>query len=150
MRTMNLRGLPHPPVSVEECVDLYLRRLEDGRMLFPDVSNLLLAYAAWPSDSEARDRYMATNLALFVAQEERTLATGSSNAQPMGSPYRTGFELFGGLQTGADASLSALLDQLEKIQGQWPRVADVFQMIVDIAHETRIKIRGGTSISKAF
>jgi hypothetical protein len=42
-----------------------------------------------------------------------------------------------------------VLDSLENAQEQWTRVADIFHVIVDIAHEKRIKIRGGPSIAKA-
>jgi len=50
----------------------------------------------------------------------------------------------------ANAALSSVLDQVDKAQGQWPQVADIFHVITDIAHEKRVKIRGGPSISKAI
>src|SRR5207302_10075674 len=39
--------------------------------------------------------------------------------------------------------------ELDAIQTRWTRVADILHVVVDIAHETRVPIRGGASVSKA-
>src|SRR5262249_2130090 len=151
VRGMNLPRLPPPPPTINECLKLYGQRLEYGTMPFPRASQLMIAYMAWPNDRRNRDRWMATTLAFFVA--EQSLAAGSVAAAPNASP-RSGdevaFELFGGLLTVADASLSHMMKKLGPIQKRWPRVADILQMVVDIHHENRARIPGGASVSKAF
>jgi len=150
---MNLPPLPSPQESPDQWVDLFLHRLNGGLMPFPEASHLLIAYAAWPNDQKARDQYMATNVGLAVAHLERRLALRatviSGGAQPINLSARSALELFGGWEAVAETALSSVLDRLDKVQGQWPRVADIFHVLVDIAHEKRFKIRGGPSISKA-
>jgi hypothetical protein len=126
MRGMNLPPLPKPPSNLEECWNLYVSRLERGRMPFPEASQLLTAYMAWPNDEAERDRWMATAIAFFVAQQ-------AENGPRLESPTDVTFELFGGLRAVADSSLSSLMDKLGAIQARWLRVADVLQMIVDIS-----------------
>jgi hypothetical protein len=108
-------------------------------MPFPEASQLLLAYIAWPNDEEERNRWMATAMALFVAGRVPAL-----------SPGQNLFDLFGGLRTVADSSFSDIMEKLVRIQDRWPRVADILQMVVDIHHDKRGPIRGGASISKAI
>jgi hypothetical protein len=152
MRGMNLPTLPPAPESPDQWADLFLRRLNDGFMPFQQASHLLVAYAAWPNSQKPRDQYMATNIGLAVAHLERRLALTaiSADTQPMNLSGRSGLELFGGWEAVAEAALSSVLDQVDKVQDQWPRVADIFHAIIDIAHEERVKIRGGPSISKAI
>ncbi len=156
MRGMNLPPLPGPPSAIDECWKLYVHRLEHGAMPFPEVSQLLVAYMAWPNDRKNRDRWMATSIAFFVA--ERSLKpfalpiepTTSEPGPRSQSPDYIAFELFGGLRTVADASLSHMMRKLNAIQPRWPRVADVLQTVVDISQEKRASIPGGASVSKAL
>ena len=104
MRGMNLPNLPAPPTTVDECLKLYAQRLELGGMLFPRASQLLVAYMAWPNVRRDRDRWMATNLAFFLAEQS------SSNSPSMG---QIAFDLFGGLRTVADASFSLMMKKLK-------------------------------------
>ncbi len=154
MRAMNLPLLPPAPESPDQWVDLFLRRLNDGLMAFPQASHLLVAYTAWPNDQKPRDQYMATNIGLSVAHLERRLAFPvtaiSPEKQAMNLSGRSPLEVFGGWEIVAEAALSSVLDQVDKAQRQWPQVADIFHVITDIAHEKRVKIRGGPSISKAI
>jgi hypothetical protein len=158
MRGMNLPKLPAPPAAIDECWKLCVQRLEQGVMPFPRASNLMTAYMAWPNDRKNRDRWMATNMALFLA--ERSLSPGKGSLESRAATSETpskpqtsdqaAFELFGGLRVVADASLSHMMEKLESIQKRWPRVADVLQMVVDIHHENRAAIVDGASISKAI
>jgi hypothetical protein len=68
MRGMNLPKLPAPPSTMDECWKLYAQRLNYGAMPFPEASQLLTAYMAWPNDRRNRDRWMATNMAFFLAE----------------------------------------------------------------------------------
>jgi hypothetical protein len=144
MRGINLPPLPQPPSEVEECWKLYASRLEQGWMQFPEASQLLAAYMAWPNDEAERGRWMATNIAFFLAEH--------AERQPRAElpTYHVAFELFGGLRAVADGSLSYVMEKLSSVQARWSRVADVLQMVVDIHHEKRAPIRGGGSISKAL
>src|SRR5436309_10067954 len=152
MRGMNLPPLPAPPSTIHECWKLYLRRLEHGVMPFPEASQLLVAYMAWPNDRRNRDRWMATNIAFFIAEQswKPSEPTTTEPARRSLPPEYSAFELFGGLRTVADASLSHMMRELNTIQPRWPRVADVLQMVVDISHEKRAPITGGASVSKAL
>ena len=130
MRAMNLPLLPPAPVSPDQWVDLFLCRLNDGLMAFPQASHLLVAYTAWPNDQKSRDQYMATNIGLSVAYLERRLAFPvtaiSPEKQAMNLSGRSPLEVFGGWEIVAEAALSSVLDQVDKAQGQWPQVADIF------------------------
>ncbi len=153
---MNLALKAAPATSIDEFAEIYLARSEDGQMPFPRAAQLLVAYAAWPNNRKRRDQYMATNLAILVSNQSMQLKVKFDDEQSPDESLsndlrdRVGFDLFGGLQSVAEIALSSLQDDLEKIQNKWPRVADIFQTIVDIAYEKRIVIRGGTSISKAI
>jgi hypothetical protein len=138
MRGMNLPKLPRPPSNVEGCWTLYLSRIA-GPMPFPEASQLLVAYMAWPNDEEERNRWMATAIAFLVAGQV-----------PAPSPGQSLFDLFGGLRAVADSSFSSLMEKLVRIQDRWQRVAHIMQMVVDIHYDTRGPIRGGASISKAL
>lgn len=152
MRGMNLPNLPAPPAAINECLKLYAQRLGHGVMPFPRASQLLVAYMAWPNDRKQRDRWMATTLAFFIAEQSLKTAMGSMASAVEPNPQsgdEVAFELFGGLRTIADASLSHRMTKLEAIQKRWPRVADVLQLVIDIHYEKRALIPGGASISKA-
>lgn len=146
MRGMNLPSLPAPPLTLDECLKIYAQQLEHGVMPFPRASQLMVAYLAWPNDRKQRDRWMATTLALFIAERDRTGSAAQPNLQ-LGD--QSAFELFGGLRTVADVSLVHMTRKLEPIQKRWLHVADILQMVVDIHHEERASISGGASISKA-
>jgi hypothetical protein len=135
---MNLPPLPRAPSDVEACWTLYLSRI-GGAMPFPEASQFLIAYMAWPNDEEERVRWMATAIAFFT--QAQTFVT---------PPGQDVFQLLGGLRAVADSSFLRMMEKLEGIQHRWPRVADVMQMIVDIHHDKRGPIRGGASISKAM
>ena len=143
MRGMNLPQLPNPPSTFEECLGLYVSRLEHGRMAFPEASQLLTAYMGWPNDETERDRWMATAVTIFAAEQD-------ASDSRVKTPTEAKLELFGGLRAVAYGSLSYLMDKLGAVQNRWPRVADVLQLIIDISQETRGPIRGGASISKAY
>jgi hypothetical protein len=156
MRGMNLPPLPAPPSALDECWKLYVHHVEHGVMPFPEASQLLVAYMAWPNDRRNRDRWMATIMAFFIAEQSVkpfVLPSGTTTEPGPRVPppnYYSGFELFGGLRTVADASLSHMMRELNAIQPRWPRVADVLQTVVDIRQEKRASIPGGASISKAL
>jgi hypothetical protein len=155
---MNLPNLPAPPSAIDECLKLYAQRFEHRVMPFPRASQLVVAYMAWPNDRKNRDRWMATNMALFLAERspnpvEASLELSTKASESPSNPQshdQIAFELFGGLRTLASASLSHMTKKLEAIQERWTRVADVLQMVVDIHHEKRAPIPGGASISKAY
>jgi hypothetical protein len=155
---MNFPNLPAPPSAINECLNLYKQRFEHGAMPFPRASQLLIAYMAWPNDLKNRNRWMATNMALLLTGrssnvvEAPTEPSTKAHKRPSKPQSRDqiAFELFGGLRTVADASLSHMMKKLEAIQQRWTRVADVLQMVVDIHYEKRAPIPGGASISKAY
>ena len=120
--------------------------LEHGVMPFPRASQLMVAYLAWPNDRKQRDRWMATTLALFIAEGDRTGSAAQPNLR-LGD--QSAFELFGWLRTVADVSLAQMTRKLEPIQKRWLHVADILQMVVDMPHEERASISGGASISEA-
>ena len=68
-------------------------------------------------------------------------------------PIREGweaFEKFGGLGAVAKPASDYLTEEIAGVQRRWLLVADIFQMIVDMAHDDRIALRRGPSISKAI
>jgi hypothetical protein len=50
----------------------------------------------------------------------------------------------------ASAALDHLSGEIGQVQRRWLWVADIFQLIVDMAYDERAVLRGGTSISKAI
>ncbi len=155
MRTINLPPPAAPPTSPDECVSLYLHRLEVGAMPFWGASQLLVALMAWPNDEATRNTWMATNAALFVDRDDGVSAASGKDRAPDNSaegppsPDQVAFEAFGGLRSVTDAALLHLHGQLDDIQMRWIRVADILHVVVDMAYDTRVQIRGGTSVSKA-
>ena len=143
---MNLPGLPLPPKEPHECSSLYERRLEHGGMPFPRMSQLLIAYMAWPNSRKDRDCWMAANTALFLLANNDYRPFERPSPQPSD---QVAFELFGGVGTLVDASVSHMLTKLIEVQERWPHVADVLQTVVDIHYERRGVIPGGASVSKA-
>jgi hypothetical protein len=147
---MNLPELPIGPDSVDECVRLYFNRLPADDALWPRVSLLLTAYMAWPNDEVRRDSCVATYLARFIQNSAQGTADDMPAAEAPKSLDWITFEKFGGLGAVAKPALDHLIEDIAQVQRRWLLVADIFQMIVDMAHEDRIALGRGPSISKAI
>src|SRR2546430_16545850 len=102
MRGMNLPPLPPPPSTIDECRKLYMRRLEHGGMPFPEASQLLVAYMAWPNDRKNRDRWMATPMAFFIA--EQSVKSSPEPGRRSLPPEYSAFEPLPGVLAHPDAS----------------------------------------------
>jgi hypothetical protein len=149
MRIMDLPELPIGPNSVDECVRLYLNRLPADDALWPRVSLLLTAYMAWPSDEARRNSCVAAYLAQFIQNSAEGTADDMPAAEASKSLDWITFEKFGGLGAVAKPAFDHLTEEIAQVQRRWLLVADIFQMIVDMAHDERIALRRGSSISKA-
>jgi hypothetical protein len=147
---MNLPELPIGPGSVDECVRLYFNRLPADDALWPHVSLLLTAYMAWPNDEARRDSCVATYLARFIQNSAQGTADHMPAAEAPKSLDWVTFEKFGGLGAVAKPAFDHLIEDIAQVQRRWLLVAYIFQMIVDMAHEDRIALRAGPSISKAI
>jgi hypothetical protein len=147
---MNLPELPIGPDSVDECVRLYFNRLPADDALWPRVSLLLTAYMAWPNDEVRRDSCVATYLARFIQNSAQGTADDMPAAEAPKSLDWITFEKFGGLGAVAKPAFDHLIEDIAQVQRRWLLVADIFQMIVDMAHEDRIALGRGPSISKAI
>jgi hypothetical protein len=147
---MNLPELPIGPDSVDECVRLYFNRLPADDALWPRVSLLLTAYMAWPNDEVRRDSCVATYLARFIQNSAQGTADDMPAAEAPKSLDWITFEKFGGLGAVAKPAFDHLTEDIAQVQRRWLLVADIFQMIVDMAHEDRIALGRGPSISKAI
>jgi hypothetical protein len=151
MRVMNLPELQVGPNSVEDCVRLYLSRLPADDALWPHVSLLLTAYMTWPNDEPERDSFVATYLARFF----QSSASGGASREvptanvPKSQDWST-FEKFGGVDAVAKPAFHHLTEEIAQVQRRWLLVADIFQLIVDMAHDDRVALRRGPSISKAI
>jgi hypothetical protein len=150
MRVMNLPELPIGPDSVDECVRLYFNGLPADDALWPRVSLLLTAYMAWPNDEVRRDSCVATYLARFIQNSAQGTADDMPAAEAPKSLDWITFEKFGGLGAVAKPAFDHLIEDIAQVQRRWLLVADIFQMIVDMAHEDRIALGRGPSISKAI
>jgi hypothetical protein len=145
MRIMNLPKLPAGPTSVGECVKTYLERLPAGGAPWPHVSTLLTAYISWPNDEQRRDAFVATHLTRLGMAS----GAGPNDLLP-DSPANTAAEMFGGMNALANVAFDQLSADIEKIQRRWHPVADIFQLVVDMAYDERAVLRRGSSISKAI
>jgi hypothetical protein len=150
MRVMNLSELPAGPNSVEDCIGLYLNRLPTDDALWPQVSLFLTAYMAWPNDEPARNSLAATFLARFLQNPDAGTAGNTRAEMASNSRGWEAFEKFGGLGAVAKPAFDYLTEEIAGVQRRWLLVADIFQMIVDMAHDDRIALRRGPSISKAI
>jgi hypothetical protein len=150
MRVMNLPELPVGPDSVEDCSRLYLNRLPADDALWPRVSLLLTAYMAWPNDEPERNSCVATYLARFFQKSARGATRDMPAANVPKSQDLMTFENFGGLGAVAKPAFDHLTEEIAQVQRRWLLVADIFQMIVDMAHDDRIVLHRGASISKAI
>ncbi len=143
MRIMNLPKLPTQPNSAEACIKLYVERATTDNAPLPHISVLLTAYLSWPDNEDRRDSFVATCLArLGVPSEKR------SEDPPVDSNGT--FEMFGGMNSIASVALDQLSSEIGRVQRRWLWVADIFQLVVDMAYDERAVLRGGTSISKAI
>ena len=148
MRCMNLPKLPTRPNSPKECVDLYLQRLPAHDFRWPHASLLLTAYIAWPNARAGFDSFVATFLAMFFQKFGK--ATHPDEAVSETSAQQSALERFGGIGAITRPAFDRLLGEITQMQRKWGLVADIFQMIVDMAYDNRIELRGGSSISKAI
>jgi hypothetical protein len=150
MRVMNLPKLPLGPSSFEDCVQLYLSRLHADDAPWPHVSLLLTAYMAWPNDGPQRNSWNAIYLARFIQNSGGDIAGARPAAKASKSRHWVTFEKFGGLGAVAKPAFDHMAEEIAQVQRRWLLVADIFQMIVDMAHEDRIALGRGPSISKAI
>jgi hypothetical protein len=150
MRVMNLPKLPLGPSSFEDCVQLYLSRLHADDAPWPHVSLLLTAYMAWPNDGPQRNSWNAIYLARFIQNSGGDIAGARPAAKASKSRHWVTFEKFGGLGAVAKPAFDHMAEEIAQVQRRWLLVADIFQMIVDMAHDDRIALRRGPSISKAI
>jgi hypothetical protein len=150
MRVINLPELPAGPDSVEGCIQTYLNRLQADDAPWPHVSVLLTAYMAWPNDEPKRDSFVATYLAQLIQDSAGETSRDSSIANVPTSQDRIAFKNFGGLGAVAKPAFDHLSEEIVQLQRRWLLVADIFQLIVDMAYDDRITLRRGSSISKAI
>jgi hypothetical protein len=145
MRIMNLPKLSVGQRSADECVNTFLERLPGGEPLWPHVSILLTAYMSWPNDEQRRNGFVATCLTrLGISSEE-----GPKNP-PLDSQVNAALERFGGMNALASVAFDQLSAEIAQIQRRWLLVADILQLVVDMAYEERAVLRRGASISKAI
>ena len=126
MRVMNLPAMPVTAKSRDDCIELYLKRLSANRACSAHTSMLLTSYLAWPNDEERRNSFAAT----FLARFERG---GASDVDLNSSKFTT----FGGTVAIADAALDHLSGEISQANRKWLLVADIFQLVVDMAHDKR-------------
>jgi hypothetical protein len=141
MRMMNLPVLSQTSDDLGEHVAL-LRARSGGVMPHPELSLVLVAYMAWPEEEVCRDEWMSLNLTKSLAGglsaddgEDRTLAA---------------LQKFDWLNALTRAAEPTVFDRLEAVQRQWPHVAELFQYLVDMSCDDRVKVRGGASLIKAL
>jgi len=147
MRVMNLPELPTGPISVEECIEVYVSRLPADRALWPRLSFTLTAYMAWPNNEPRRDSFIASYLASRI--QNRGDDTSDTAVSEASESERSEFENFGGLGAVATPALDHLTGEIGRTQREWLLVADIFHKVADIAHDDRASRGGNPSISKA-
>ena len=135
MRVMSLPALPPQPNSIEECLILYRHRRKAGQGSFSALSTALIAYMAWPGDVALRDQWTATVEARQISFSKEQSAVSRTKADWL-------------LHQVQDVAMSRMLTELKREYHAWPRVADVFQLLVDMTFDPH-KFRGGVSIAKA-
>jgi hypothetical protein len=137
VRVLNLPALPAAAVSGEDWMEVYWERYSANRISWPRVSMLLMAYLAWPNDEKRRNSFIATCLTLFKLANEAP--PDSQELAP-----------FGGVAAIAKAAFIPLLHEIMQLERKWLEVAEIFQLIVDMACDDRAILRRGPSISKAI
>jgi hypothetical protein len=145
MRIMNLPDLPAQPSSLDECVGIYSKRLATDDAPRPHISVHLTAYLAWPNNEGRRNSFIATYLARLGMTSEK-----SANDPAVASLADITLEMFDGVNAIVSAALDQLSAEIGQIQRRWLLVADIFQVIVDMAYDERAVLQGGPSISKAI
>ena len=127
MRELTLPVIPPLPTSVDDCITLYCHRLRDGKTPLPNIAAVLLGHMAWPNDRARRDHWMVT-------LEGRSVQNPSELLENITTP-----------------ALKHVSREFSLRHAQWPHVADVLQMVVDMSNDTEHcdALRGGPSISKA-
>lgn len=146
MQIMNLPNLHTQLNSADECVRIYLERLGANNTPWPHVSLLLTAYLAWPNNEDRRNSFVASCLVRLGIPSEK-IATDAPSIELRSDIT---LEMFGGTNAIAKAALDHLSAEIGQFQRRWLLVADIFQVIVDIAFDKRAVLRGGPSISKAI
>jgi hypothetical protein len=136
---MNLPKISVSAQSRDECIQLYLERVAANRVRWPHVSILLSAYLAWPNDEERRNSFVATCLARIDLAGAEGPSVDSQELDP-----------FGGVGAIAKPAFDQLSNEIAQVDRKWLMVADIFQVIVDMAHDERAMLRRGPSISKAI
>lgn len=146
MRIMNLPNLHTQLNSADECVRVYLERLGANNAPWPHVSVLLTAYLAWPNNEDRRNSFVASCLVRPSIPSEK-----STTDEPS-VEFRSDItsEMFGGINAIANVALDQLSAEISQFQRRWLLVADIFQVIVDMAFDKRALLRRGPSISKAI
>jgi hypothetical protein len=139
VRVLNLPALPDAAVTGENWMKVYRERYRANRISWPRASVLLMAYLAWPNDEERRNSFIASCLALF----SEVLA----NEAP---PHSQELAPFGGVAAIAKAAFIPLLGEITHLDRRWLEVAEIFQLIVDMACDDSAILRRGPSISKAI
>jgi hypothetical protein len=136
MRGMNLPLAVRIPSDFDEAIGVYRARLAAGLRVPSELSQLLMAYMAWPNDEESRDRWMASgNTRRWAFQD------GVSGPRAI--------SLFGGLESVAGEALDGVGGRLLAESNKWTAVADVMQIVVDV-HFAGLSLAGGASVSKAM
>lgn len=142
MRVMELPEVPPRPSSWEDCAALYRHRLEKGTSPHPRLSATLLAYMAWPEDSQRRNQWTTT----LEARAKSFRAAGSQKDGVCRGPYSAAEEL----GVVSEPAMDELDRRIRQAHVQWPRAADVLHMLVDMTYTMEAQIRGGPSVAKAI
>jgi hypothetical protein len=143
---MNLPNLHTRLNSADECVRIYLERLGANNAPWPHVSVLLTAYLAWPNNEDRRNSFVASCLVRLRISSEK-IATDEPSIEIRSD---IALEMFGGMNAIANGALDQLSAEIGQFQRRWLLVADIFQVIVDMAFDKSAVVRGGHSISKAI
>ena len=139
-----------PSGGLAKAMRLTIERKPGGSDRITNPLTETVTYMAWPNDESERNSFVATYLARFVQNSDGSTASGTPAAIAFNSGDWIAFEKFGGLGAVAKPAFDHLTERIAQVQRRWLLVADIFQMIVDIAHDDRIALRRGSSISKAI
>jgi len=121
MRGMNLPPNISIPSDFKEAVGVYRARLKNGLLVPIELSQLLLAYMAWPDDEDCRKSWTGSVIARRLAHAEEL---------PISHPITQ----YGGLEAVTDEAFNAVSCRLTGETKRWAPVADVLQMVVDLHH----------------
>lgn len=135
MQQMNLPQI-QVPQDRQSAFGIYRKRLQSVLRTPSALSELLLAYMAWPREESGRNRWMAACNATRLAHGKKLAASPSVDS-------------FGGLASVASEAMAATVGLLTDRMKNWESTADVLQMLVDTS-DPALDLRGGPSISKAI